>query len=189
MRWLLFQAATVLWLLSGCSALSSTRPAEVLDERSGMTVGRLQEPIELVQRAPNAELVSGRRTSFAYLGPVEWDRSGDISYGLWIHVAPGNDRQVDDIHSPGAVTLKLDGDKLVLSPIEAPEVGMGPYRPIASWGQSGFFEVNATMLNRMAACEKLGVELRAVDKSVVDFVPSHETRTALTRFVRARGIN
>jgi hypothetical protein len=188
MRLPLIQAVLLLGLLTGCGGQSSIKPAEVLDQRTGMTVGALQEPIELVENAQNAALASGKRTSFAYLGPVEWDRSGEISYGLWIHVAPGNDRQVGDIHSRGAVTLILDSGKLVLSPMEAPKVGAGPYRPIASWGQTGYFELNTGMLKRMAASDKLALEFRAVDESIVDFIPSHDTRTTLTQFLHARGV-
>jgi hypothetical protein len=188
MRLPLIQAVLGVGLLAGCGGQSSIKPAEILDERTGVTVGALQEPIEFVENVQNAALATGKRTSFAYLGPIEWNRSGESSYGLWIHVAPGNDRQVGDIHAPGAVTLNLDAGKLVLSPIEAPKIGAGPYRPIASWGQSGYFELNPEMLKRMAASEKLALEFRAVDESTVDFTPSHETRTTLTQFAHARAI-
>ena len=43
--------------------------------------GALREPIELVERAENAAFANGKRTSFAYLGPIDWDRSGDLTYG------------------------------------------------------------------------------------------------------------
>ena len=36
-------------LMAGCAGHSSTNPAESLDERTGMTVGSLHKPIELVQ--------------------------------------------------------------------------------------------------------------------------------------------
>jgi hypothetical protein len=72
--------------------------------------------------------------------------------------------------------------------MEAPKVGAGPYRPIASWGQTGYFELNTGMLKRMAASDKLALEFRAVDESIVDFIPSHDTRTTLTQFLHARGV-
>src|ERR1700690_1130766 len=108
MRLPLVQSILVAGLLTGCAGESSIKPAEVLDERTGVTVAALQEPLEFVEAAGSAQLGDAKRASFAYLGPLEWDRSGDISYGLWIHLAPGNDRQVSDIHAPGAVTILLD---------------------------------------------------------------------------------
>src|ERR1700739_3861203 len=94
-------AVAASWL-AACGGESSIKPAEVLDERTGMTVGTLDKPIELVQGSPSSP-ASDRRLSFAYLGPVEWDNMGNIAYGLWIHVAPGNDWRFEDIQVPGAV--------------------------------------------------------------------------------------
>jgi hypothetical protein len=188
MRLPLIQAAVVAGLLTGCGGQSSIKPAEILDQRTGMTVGALQDPIELVESAQTSSTASGKRSSFAYLGPIEWDRSGDLRYGLWVHVAPGNDRQVGDIHSRGTVTLILDGGPLVLSPMDAPKVGSSPYQPVASWGQTAYFDLDAALLKRMAASQKLALDFRGVDQSVVEFLPSHETRTTLTQFAHARGI-
>ncbi|MGA2191074.1 MAG: hypothetical protein ABSH33_21360 [Steroidobacteraceae bacterium] len=175
-------------LLAGCATQSSIKPSESLDERTGVTVGALQEPIEFVETFQTPVAGNGKRTSFAYLGPVEWDRSGDITYGLWVHVAPGSDRQVGDIRSQGAVTLILDDGPVVLSPMEAPNVGSGPYKPIASWGQTQYFGLDVAMLKRLAGSEKLSLSFRGVDQSNVDFAPMHETRATLQKFTQARGI-
>ncbi len=183
----LFQFAMV-GILAGCTGFSAIKPAEVLDERTGVTVGALQEPIELVENLQSAAPGNGARISFAYLGPTEWDKSGDISYGLWIHVAPGNDRQVADIRSKGAVTLLLDDGPLELSPLDTPDPGDGPYKPVASWGQTAYFELDAATLRRIAASAKLVLEFRGTTVPTVDFTPTHETRPTLSKFLRARGI-
>ena len=188
MRLSLVQSVMVVGLLVGCADQSSIKLAEVLDERTGVTVGALQEPIEFVEAVRNGALGDGKRTSFAYLGPVEWDKSGEISYGLWVHIAPGNDRQLGDIRSQRAVTLILDDGPAVLSPMDAPAVGSGPYRPIAPWGQTGYFGLDVAMLKRMAGSEKLLLEFRGADQAIVDFTPTHETRTTLKKFTQARGI-
>jgi hypothetical protein len=188
MRLSLVQSVMVVGILVGCADQSSIKLAEVLDERTGVTVGALQEPIEFVEAVRNGALGDGKRTSFAYLGPVEWDKSGEISYGLWVHIAPGNDRQLGDIRSQRAVTLILDDGPAVLSPMDAPAVGSGPYRPIASWGQTGYFGLDVAMLKRMAGSEKLLLEFRGADQAIVDFTPTHETRTTLKKFTQARGI-
>ncbi len=183
----LLQTVMAFGILAGCAG-QSIKPAEVLDERSGMTVGALQEPLEFVESAQNAALASGKRPSFAYLGPVEWDLSGDITYGLWVDVAPGNDRQIADIRSAGAVTLNLDGEPLLLVPMEAPKAGKGPYHQVASWGQSAYFGLDVPTLKRLAASHKLGLQLRSADQSVLDFDPTHETHSTLMQYMHSRGI-
>jgi hypothetical protein len=175
-------------LMAGCTSLSSTKPVEVLDERTAVTFGALKEPIELVQSAQNAVLILGKRNSFAYLGPVEWNRSGVFSYGLWIHIAPGNDRQAGDIHSAAALTLVLDDGSLALTPIEAPALGRPPYRPVASWGQTAYFGLTVEALRHMAASKKLELDVHSVDDSVITFTPTVDTRVVLTQYMKDRGI-
>jgi len=84
MRILPIPVILLIGLIAGCTGQSAVKPVEVLDDRSAVTVGALKEPIELVPNSQNTALVSRKRTSFAYLGPVEWDRSGAISYNLWV---------------------------------------------------------------------------------------------------------
>jgi hypothetical protein len=175
--------------VAGCASQSSTKPVEYLDPRTAMTVGSLKQPIELVPSVHSAGIVIfGKRSSFAYLGPVEWDRSGSYAYGLWIHVAPGNDRSMADIRAPASLTLVLDGGPQVLQPIDAPPLGQGAYQPVASWGQTAYFELTVQMLKLMAASEKLQLDVRAADGSIVSFVPSADTRPAFSDYLRARGI-
>ncbi len=188
MRCSLLQTACISGLLTGCLGQSAIKPAEVLDEATGVTVGALQEPIELVENSLNAALANSKRTSFAYLGPVEWDRMGEITYGIWVHVAPGNDKQVGDIRSRGAVTLNLDDGPMMLAPMQMPEAGRGPYKPVVSWGQTSYFQLNPAMLKRMAASQKFTINFRALDDSTVDFLPSHDTHATLTEFAHTRGI-
>ena len=189
MRLSLIPVVIVGGLLAGCAGQSAIKPAEVLDERTGMTVGALQAPVEFVQNAQNSVVAGGKRLSFAYLGPVEWDRSGDLTYALWVHVAPGTDKPVGDIRARGALTLMLDDGPLVLVPSDAPAAGSGPYQPIASWGQTSYFAVNVQLLRRIAASHKLLLAFHAEDQSsVVEFTPTHDTRATLTQFLQARGI-
>jgi hypothetical protein len=179
-------------LLNACGTPASIKPVEYLDDRTAMTIGSLKEPIELVPslRQGGLHVITnlGKRVSFAYLGPVEWDRSGSIVYGLWVHIAPGNDRPIADIRSNAAVTIVLDNGTRVLTPIDAPQLGRGAYQPVASWGQTAYFELTVEMLKQMAASEKLELNVRAVDDSVVNFVASGDTRETLSDYMHARGI-
>jgi hypothetical protein len=175
-------------LTAGCASQSSTKPVEVLDERSAVTYGALKEPIELLPSAQNGGLILRKRATFAYLGPVEWNRSGALSYGLWIHIAPGNDRQASDIRASAAAALTLDDGALELSPMTAPKLGREPYRPVASWGQTAYFDLDVGTLKRMAASSKLELEVRAADGSTISFTPTVDTRAVLTQYMKDRGI-
>jgi len=194
MRHLCIPGGLILVLLSACASQPSTKSVEYLDDRTAMTVGSLKEPIELVPSLRQGgglhvlgSLV-GKKISFAYLGPVEWDRSGAIVYGLWIHIAPGNDRPIADIRSPTALTLVLDGGTRVLTPIDAPQLGRGAYEAAASWGQTAYFELTVEMLKQMAASVKLELDVRAADDSIVNFIAGGDTRETLTDYLHSRGI-
>ncbi|MDB6099769.1 MAG: hypothetical protein JWN58_2472 [Gammaproteobacteria bacterium] len=179
-------------LLSACAGQASDKPVEYLDDRTAMTVGSLKEPIELLPTAHQGGvrvLNSVRnRVSFAYLGPVEWDRSGTIVYGLWVHIAPGNDSPIADIRSSAALTLILDSGPRVLTPIDAPQLGRGPYQPVASWGQTAYFELTVEVLKQMAASQKLQLDVRGADNSVVNFAAGGEAHQALTGYLHSRGV-
>jgi hypothetical protein len=180
--------ALLFGLLAACAS-SSTKPVEYLDDRTAMTVGALKEPIELVPSSPGGGVhLFGKHPSFAYLGPIEWDRSGSLVYGLWIHIAPGNDKPMADIRAPAALTLILEDGPQVLVPMDAPQLGRGAYQPVASWGQTGYFELTAELLKRMAGSQKLALDVQNADGSVVSFTATEDTRAALTDYLHARGI-
>jgi hypothetical protein len=175
-----------LGLLGGCAGSSRTAPVEALDERTGVTLGLLKEPIELVPSHP--EVGSSKRATFAYLGPVEWNRSGTLSYGLWMHIAPGNDRALVDIRRSAAPTLILDDGVVALSRMEAPNRGRDAYKQAAPWGQVAYFDLDVATLRRMAASRKLELDVSAVDGSTVSFSPSSDTHAALSRYLQDRGL-
>jgi hypothetical protein len=84
--------------------------------------------------------------------------------------------------------LVLDGATRVLNPIDAPQLGRGAYQAVASWGQTAYFELTVEMLRQMAASERLELNVRAADDSIVNFVASSDTREPLTAYLHARGI-
>jgi len=177
----------MLLLLAACSSPAALKPAEVLDERTGMTVEELRKPIELTQSGANQPAL-GAHISFAYLGPVEWDRSGTPSYGLWVHVAPGNDWQFQSIQQPGTVSLVLDDGTAVLKRIEPPALAHAPYRPVAPWGQTGYFEADPALLKRMAQSASLELDVRTGRGEPVRFSAAPGGRAALARYVAQQGL-
>jgi hypothetical protein len=185
-------ASLIIALLSACAGQAPIKPVEYLDDRTAMTVGTLKEPIELLPSTPQSgvHVLNNlrNRASFAYLGPVEWDRSGSIVYGLWVHIAPGNDRPIADIRSSAALTLILDSGPRVLTPADAPQLGRGPYQPVASWGQTAYFELTLEVLKQMAASERLQLDVRTEDNSVMNFAAAGDTHETLTAYLHSRGI-
>jgi hypothetical protein len=180
-------SALGLALLAGCYSESSIKPSEALDERTGMTVGSLEKPIALVEEAQaSASLTSDRHVSFAYLGPVEWDNMGNLTYALWVHLAPANDHQFDDIREPGSVHLTLDDGSTPLKILDASMPPKGPYRPIASWGQTAYFAIDIPTVKRMAASGHIELDFKA-QGSLVRFSAAPDARETLTRYVHARG--
>lgn len=151
-----------------------------------MTVEELRHPIELIQ-GTNDLPTRGRHISFAYLGPVEWDRSGMPSYGLWVHLAPGNDWQFDSIRTAGAVTLVLDDGAIVLRTIDPPQLAHAPYRAVASWGQTAYFDADVALLKRMAASGNIELDVRANRAEPVRFAATPAARAAFARYVAAQG--
>src|ERR1700761_7704699 len=68
-------------------------------------------------------------------------------------------------------------------------IGARRYQPVASWGQTGYFELTVEMLKQMSASEKFELNVRAADDSVVNFVASGDTRATFADYLHARGIN
>ena len=112
---------------------------------------------------------------------------GNLRYGLWIHLAPGNDWRFDDIRSPQAVTLRLDDGPVVLSAIDAPTLAHGPYQPVASWGQTAYFDLNVPMLKRMASSARIELDFKAGGDPAVRFTADPDAREVLKRYLHARG--
>jgi len=151
-------------------------------------VGALKEPIELLPSGQISAFVSAKHLSFAYVGPVEWNRSGDLSYGLWVNIVPGSDEQPGDIRASQALTLILDDGPVALTLVEAPRLGREPYKQVVSWGQTAYFDLSAESLRRMAASSKLELAVRAAGGSIMHFAPTQDTRPTLTHYLEARGI-
>lgn len=189
MRTRLIPVVILFGLLFGCAGQPSIKPVESLDERTGVTVTSLKKSIELLPSAQFSALAPHNGTSFAYMGPVEWNRSGEFSYGLWVHIAPGNGAQIGDIHAPDALTLTLDDGPVALTLLQAAKLGREPYPTAVSWGQTAYFNLPIETLRRMAASRKLELDIRAADGAVIAFSALVDMRAVLAEYVQSRGLN
>jgi hypothetical protein len=183
------QFALIVWFLAGCASQSPVKSVEMLDERTGLTMGALPEPMAFIETGIYDLLVPDKQPSIVYIGPVEWDRSGDYSYLLWVQVAPGvGGHRLDDIRARGALNIKLDDGPVALSALERPVVAGSPYRPMAPVGQTAYFPIDVALLKRMATSQRLALNVRAGDLTMVDFIPTQETRAVLRQFIIDRGL-
>jgi hypothetical protein len=172
----------VLGCFYGCANAPGAATVQVLDPHTGVTVATLEAPIELVQ---SGALPHRRRANFAYMGPVEWNRMGDISYALWIHIAPGDDEQVDDLRAPAAVMLILAEGAVALTAID-PGWGGQAYLPVVPWGQTGYFAISAATLNRLGNSKYLALDLRTAGASTIRLLPTHEPFSTLKKYAEGR---
>lgn len=183
------QFALIICPLAGCASQSPIKSVEMQDEGTAITVAALLQPLAFIETGIYDLLVPDKQPSMVYVGPVEWDRSGDFTYVLWVQVAPGvGGHKLDDIRARGAVNLKLDDGPVALSALDLPVVPSSPYRPIAPVGQAAYFAIDVALLKRMSASQRLTLNVRAGDLTLVDFIPMQETRAALKQFMIDRGI-
>jgi len=154
-----------------------------------MTMGALAQPMAFIETGIYDLLVPEKQPSIVYIGPVEWDRSGNFTYLLWIQVSPGyGGHRLDDIHARGAVNLELDDGLVTLSALGLPVAASSPYHPVVPVGQTAYFSIDVALLKRMAVSQKLALNVRAGDLTMVDFIPMQETRAALKQFMIDRDI-
>lgn len=158
--------------------------AEFLDERSGITVAALPKPVEFVQRADDPGRGIGRRPTFAYLGPVEWDRAGQLRQGLWLQVAPGEGGRPGDLGAAGAVHLLLDDAAAALDPMPAPGTARAPYRAVVDWGPSAYYALDARTLERLATSRRLELTIAGADGTAIRLTPAGGGLDDLRRFAR-----
>jgi hypothetical protein len=183
--------AIIVLLLAGCATENSLPTVDILDETTGMTAGALPVPLAFMETGIFEDVANpvSTQASMAYVGPVEWDRSGQVQYMLWVQIAPGvGGHRLDDISAPGAVNLRLDDGSMPLSPVVLSKVTTHPYQSREPVGQVAYFALDAAMLKRMADSQKFVLNLRGADLSEVDFKPMREPRDALQQFVRERGV-
>jgi len=62
--------------------------------------------------------------------------------------------------------LALDGKGLPLKLAQPPATTRGPYRPVASWGQTAYFEVDLDTLKRMASSRDIELVFKAAGTPV-----------------------
>ena len=101
---------------------------------------------------------------------------------------PRNDWRFDDIKAPGAVVLALDDGGHAAQADRCPRrLARGPYQPVASWGQTAYFELDLETLKRMASSRKIELDFKAEGGTAVRFAAAPDAHETLLRYLHARG--
>lgn len=175
--------------LASCASDPSVPSVELFDERTALTMVAMPQPLAFAEAGIEDVLVPDKQPTLVYVGPVEWDRSGVLTYALWMQVAPGvGGQRMDDILAHGAVRMTLDDGAVELSAKKQPVLGNSPYVPIPPVGQTAFFPIDLALLQRMAASKHLALTLRTADLNTADFLPLQATPETLQQFMADRGI-
>jgi hypothetical protein len=179
------QCALIAGLLVGCAGQAPVESVERQDERTGITVATLAQPLTFTETGIYDPLAPDQaQATMIYLGPVAWDRMGNYSYLLWVQLAPGvGGHRIDDIRARGAIRLQLDDGPVELTALTMPTKVGDPYPPIAPVGETAYFTADGALLRRMAASRRISLKIRAADLTPVDFLPLQETRGAFEKFV------
>jgi hypothetical protein len=176
-------------VLGGCVDESSVKSVEMLDQRTGMTIAGMPQPMAFVESGLYDLLVPEKQPTVFYLGPVEWDRTGYFSYLLWVQIAPGvGGHRFDDIRAPGMIEMQLDDGPVTLTSYPAPVTADSPYLPIEPVGQTAYFSADVALLKRMAASQKITLRVRAADLSIVVFTARQETQAMMQQFMTDRAV-
>jgi hypothetical protein len=190
MRLRLVQTVLTVVFLVSCASRFSGKSADVLDPKTGATLGVMQEPLTFIETGVFDWRVPDKRPSVVYLGPVQWNRGGRFTYGLWVQLAPGESGHLlDKINTRGTVNLKLDDGLVSLAAVDLPKIAGTPYPPQLLVDQTAYFAIDVPTLKRMAATQKIVLNIRAPNLTMVEFAPKHETRSALKQYMYEAGIS
>jgi hypothetical protein len=168
-------------LLGGCAAVPDNAVAELLDERTGTTVTRIERPIELVSTEPR-----GNNTDpFAYVAPFETNRMGERQLYLWVAVPDerGGAR-------PPVVLAGMENLRMVPRGSNPKDLSLAafPYPDPAPWSAIHAFAIDEAALRTLAGAGSIEVSVRYADDRIVRFTGAPRPPDLLQQFLRNLGL-
>lgn len=158
-------------VLTACVTTAPAPVTESLDARTGATLTRLGEPLQLLATAAR----SREADPFAFVAPFDVNRMGDHRLYLWVSV-PAKAATTRIECEGRAVDLRAtDPDALSLS--------TPPYDNAAPWASYGIYELDRALLDCLARDPKPAV---LVGSEAADRFESSENRTGDVRAFRDR---
>jgi hypothetical protein len=155
-------SSVILWLaLAACAASPDREVREHLDERTGVTVTRMDKALEFYSPRPDQGL---QATAFAYLGPLEVNRMGTRTTYLWLSVLPST-----ALDSGSRVNLLIE---TVSVPVEIAamagreiDLGSRAYPRPASWAHEAYLAAPPELLSQLAAASSLALEIESAGEA------------------------
>ena len=144
-------------LLAGCAASPDQEVREQLDERTGVTVTRMDRALEFYSPRPEQGL---QATAFAYLGPLEVNRMGTRTVYLWLSVMPST-----ALDTGSRVRLLIDSAsaEVGIAATAGQEIDLGTraYPRPASWAHEVYLAATPEVLAQLAAGSNLALEIES----------------------------
>ncbi len=168
-------------LLGGCAALPDNTVAELLDERTGTTVTRMERPIELVSTEPRG----GSTDPFAFVAPFETNRMGQRQLYLWVAVP-------DERGGARPPTVFAGAEALSLVPrgpdAKAVSLAEFPYTKPAPWSAVHAYSIDEAALRSLAAAGTIDITVRYADDREIRFRGSPRPADILQKFLSKLGL-
>jgi hypothetical protein len=149
-----FAFALATLALGACASLPQDQPVfEQLDADTGVTIARLNKPVELYREA----VPSAYADRFAFLAPFETNQMGKREYFLWLAVP------VDPTLADSVPTVDVDGSPLTLgAPGRAADfagLAKSPYKVPTPWSVLYYFKADGDLITRLGNARSLAIHM------------------------------
>lgn len=163
--------AAAAFAVAGCVTAPPVPVEETLDARTGVTLTRLGEPVQLIAAAPRAR----ESDPFAFLAPFDVNRMGEHRLYLWISVPAKT--ATPRVECAGTVVDLRPTDPDTLS------ISSAPYAHSAPWASYGIYELDAVLLACLGRDPKPAV---LIGSEAADRFESAQDRTTALRLFGER---
>lgn len=136
-------------LMGGCA---STPPVEeYLDQRTGATIARIDQPFLLYRRIAR---IGDAQTQYVSLAPIHVNRAGDHRLYLWVEIPVGEHARAMDLLVDDQV-LSLE-----LATTTQRSIGLGEhsYQSFAGLGVSAYYELDADSLETLVSASSVTLD-------------------------------
>ncbi|HKE46023.1 MAG TPA: hypothetical protein VKB41_15930 [Steroidobacteraceae bacterium] len=175
-RWIL---AALCGLLPACATTPDQDVREQLDERTGVTVTRMDKALEFYSPRPEQGLDA---TAFAYLGPLEVNRMGTRTSYLWLSVLPST-----ELDANARVVLLVDDASVELGVAATAgkqiDLGSRAYPRPASWAREVYLAATPELLTQLAGASSLKLEIDSGGGEVRRYDPWKAELDGLKAFI------
>ena len=188
MRTLLGALLLATAVVTGCASVPQDKPLrERLDDATGATVTTLERPMAFYRERP---MLAANARDYIYIGPVEVNRSGELTYMLWATYASTIDRgRGSGLRVPARAYLMLDGTPLELTAANRPahrRQALGEWLYVAPivGGNRVLYDLTRAQVVAITSASDLGLVTEQEDGATAEFEAWRDSTAELARFSR-----